>query len=290
MAGPETQKRVHDFLRKKFSTGETFTKEELGEAGNWAETSRDTYLSKHLKGIVIPVGDDLLTVGPAFVRFAKWTQFRDRVTQVKPPVSLIDKVTTFSAVIVYDFFMPLTNEGHLRRGLDALFYKDSVKGRLRPIGLGEVRKQVPGVAGEDDEAYLERVCQWVGEKFSGYSILHVSGRFKVPPLRSMEQALELEKAGERYLIDETTAVARFIFRCGAGSDAKNPTPAAGPKPWEAEAPDATALNEAKQIRWFFWKLFVDSIVQSVDGQDEIWMVESGMQTRLHIFSRDKKDE
>lgn len=34
---------------------------------------------------------------------------------------------------------------------------------------------------------------------------------------------------------------------------------------------------------FFFKLFVQSIVLIVNGEDEIWMLESGMRSRLHIW-------
>ena len=42
-------------------------------------------------------------------------------------------------------------------------------------------------------------------------------------------------------------------------------------------------NEADAVRWFFYLLFVQSIVQVVNGEDEIWMVESGMKSKLHIW-------
>lgn len=41
--------------------------------------------------------------------------------------------------------------------------------------------------------------------------------------------------------------------------------------------------EAAVIRWFFWLLFVQSILQVVNGQDEIGMLESGIRNRLHIW-------
>jgi hypothetical protein len=38
-----------------------------------------------------------------------------------------------------------------------------------------------------------------------------------------------------------------------------------------------------RLRWAFGVLFVQSIVQVVNGEAEIWMVESGMRSRLHIW-------
>ncbi len=77
------------------------------------------------------------------------------------------------------------------------------------------------------------------------------------------QAAEIEKR-RRYLIDETTAVTRFIFPC--------------------EDPD-----DAELVRWFFWTLFVKSIIEVVNGEEEIWMVESGMRNRLHIWRVDSSE-
>jgi hypothetical protein len=39
-------------------------------------------------------------------------------------------------------------------------------------------------------------------------------------------------------------------------------------------------EEAEAIRWFFYALFVQSIVQVINGEEEIWMVESGTHNRL----------
>ncbi len=37
------------------------------------------------------------------------------------------------------------------------------------------------------------------------------------------------------------------------------------------------------IRWFFNELFVQSILEVVNGEDEIWLLESGIQNQLHIY-------
>ena len=40
-------------------------------------------------------------------------------------------------------------------------------------------------------------------------------------------------------------------------------------------------QEYESISWFFRVLFVENILQVVNGEDEIWMVESGVCSRLH---------
>jgi hypothetical protein len=41
-----------------------------------------------------------------------------------------------------------------------------------------------------------------------------SGRFRTLNLMTMTEAARVEENGDRYLIDETTAIVRFIFPCG----------------------------------------------------------------------------
>jgi hypothetical protein len=59
------------------------------------------------------------------------------------------------------------------------------------------------------------------------------------------------------LVDETTAVVRFIFPC---------------EPAEKPA-----------IAFLFSRLFTDTITKLVAGEDVIWMVESGLEDKVHIW-------
>ncbi len=74
----------------------------------------------------------------------------------------------------------------------------------------------------------------------------------------MQDATALQERAGRYLIDETTAITRFIFPCHD-------------------------QEEAETVRWFFFELFVKSVIE-VSGEAEVWMIESGLQTRLHIWN------
>jgi hypothetical protein len=83
-------------------------------------------------------------------------------------------------------------------------------------------------------------------------------------------------------VDETTAIVRFIFPIGEEKIQKfNPSAAYFDEINNTDTRDYT--DEANTIRWFFYLLFVQSIVQVVNGEDEIWMVESGMKSKLHIW-------
>ena len=116
-----------------------------------------------------------------------------------------------SKVLIYDFLMPLTNEEHLRMTLDSMFYKDRVLARLRTVGVAALSAKYPKVQGLSDDQYLNAVLVFIKDHFAGYSIFHVDGRYRSDTLLTQDQAAVKQKRGERYLIDETTAVTRFIF-------------------------------------------------------------------------------
>ena len=235
-----------------FTTGEPFTKEDLAAVTTWNESSLDTYWSKQLRPFVIQFKSGKYRVSEAFRPFARWERFREHVSQVRRVTANDYKHSEFESVLVFEFFMPLTNEGPLRNTLDALFFKDTVLSKLRSVDEAELEEHFPRENGEGQEAYLDRLCGWISDTFVGYSISHVSGRFRMERLATHTDAAR----SARYLADETTAVTRFIFPCS---------------------------DDPERIRWFFHRLFVDSITQVVNGEDEIWMVESGMRNCLHIW-------
>ena len=89
--------------------------------------------------------------------------------------------------------------------------------------------------------------------------------------------------GGRYLIDETTAMVRFIFPCGEPKPNRYLRSANYLEELAIGADGGDTERQANAIRVFFYILFVESIVQVVDGEDEIWLLESGMKNRLHIW-------
>jgi hypothetical protein len=254
MGGEENQKKVFDFLTDRLDSQEPFTTAELEAVTTWQGKTFQTYWSKQFEQFVVPAPNNKYRVSESFRPFTQWDKFRQHVTQVRRVASDY-KNLTYENVLTFEFFMPLSNEAHLRTTLDALFYKDTILGRLKAQDEGELFKHFPNNPNESQEAYLNRLCDWIACRFVGYSISHVNGRFRAERLSTREEAASFRK---RYLIDETTAVTRFIFPCQ--NDA-----------------------EATQIRWFFGILFVNSIIQLVNGEDEIWMVESGSRNRVYIW-------
>ncbi len=259
MQSDENQRRVYDFFIDHLESKKPFTKDELQNVTTWQGDTFPTYWSKQFKPFVIEIGKNQpkqYRVSEFFRRYANWEKFQQHVvTQVRRLNSTDYKELVYNKIRIYEFFMPLTNETYLRATLDALFYKDTIEARLRTIGNTTIQTVFPRDELESEQSFIERVCAWLSNKFGGYSIYHVNGRFRAQPLTTRAEA----GAGmSRYLVDETTAVTRFIFPCQDD-------------------------NEAKLVEFFFFHLFVQAIIEAVNGEDEIWMVETGMENKLHIW-------
>lgn len=149
--------------------------------------------------------------------------------------------------------------------LDSLFYKDRVLARLRSLDSAQLTLKFPKTEGQNAAQYFGQILDFIKDRFVGYSINHVNGRFRLDTLLSQDEAATLQKKGERYLMDETSAVTRFIF------------------PYQDE-------KELDKIKYLFQVLFIRSIIQLVNGEEQIWMVESGSaESQLHRWERLSED-
>jgi hypothetical protein len=257
MASSKTQERAHDFLCRRFRDLEPFTKEQFRKAAGWTPKAFPTYWRKQFERLVEPVDQTRFRLRETFRPYLDWERFRrDIVSQVRR-VGTDYKLTNYDSVIVYEFYIPLTHEAVLRETLDALFLKDEILPRLRRSNIGDIEKVFERQDGESDVALLERICDFIAGKFGGYSIYHVDGRFRSTGLRIRDEVAEMGKRGERYLVDETTAVTRFIFPCKQG--------------------------EPEKVRFLFQELFLRTITQRVN-EDQIWVVESGMKSSVQIWA------
>ena len=260
------QREAFDFLREHFREDSPFTRADLEQQAGWSEKSISTYWSKQFEPFVQPIPPILkrsqqkhqqYRVTDVFRTVGTWPKFRRHVSQ-KRRLTFEYERSEYQTVLIFEFFLPLTNETVLRNALDALFYRDTINKKLLAIGFGKLRAQIDPRQDESDNTYLDRVIAWVGDQFGGYSISQVNGRFRAGKMLTMQDAAGVQERGGRYLIDETTAVTRFIFPCNDEA-------------------------HAKQVGWFFHHLFVESVIQ-VAGEAEIWMTESGVgNPRLHIW-------
>jgi len=225
----------------------------------------------------------MFLVSRIFKKYSKWEKFRAFYSQsTKVKVNYIEEY--YRNVMIFEFFMPLTSETDLRASLDELFYKDTVKLAIIKIPNNELNNAFNKEIEETEEQYIESVCEWISERFGGYSIGTVRGRFKMDDLKTFAEVALIRSRGMDYLIDETTAIVRFIFYVG------NPVINRALFNIEQFNENQEELEiqkgiqkEANQIRYIFKNLFVKSILELVDGEDEIWMLESGIRNRLYIW-------
>ncbi len=277
--------KAHKFLVDHFLSQAPFTQAELFAVTTWKGQSPKTYWSKQIKQFLAPLGGKKFRVTEAFRRVATWERFQAHASQMRSGAAPQYTSQTYEDVLIYEFFMPLTNEEHLRASLDALFYRETIERRLRAVTPESLKKHFPEKAGESSEQRINRTAEWVSKTFVGYSISHVSGRFNAGKLATFVEAAQMQGDGGRYLIDETTAIVRFIFPCGEPFERKPPftTDHFEEVGTTADQDSVAAQEEASRIRWFFGLLFVQTILEVVNGEAQIWMVESGMRHRLHIW-------
>ena len=263
----EHQKRLFDFMSSHFATQETFTLEALRNASGYDFNSFEIYRSKQFGSLLVSASDDKVRVSHSFRRFNTWEKFREEVVSQKRKLTRRYRALGHQRVMSFEFFMPLRNEEWLREALDSLFHRDQVLSRIRGVKSSELERIIPKNDQEAEELYLNRICKWISRTLVGYSISHVSGRFKVGDLKTRKDvANEIAAGSSRYLVDETTAIVRFLFPCGSTSDK-----------------ESDSEKEADTIRWFFNKLFVETILEVVNGEDEVWLLESGFRSQLQVF-------
>lgn len=256
MADDTTQRAAHKFFIEHLQTLDLFTKADVQNVTGWSDAATDTYWSKQFKNILEPVANEQWRVRERFRLYLDWKKFKNLVTQVKTsPPSYAP--TVYEEVVVYEFYLPLAHEGALRVTLDSLFYRNIAVPRLKRIGVSKLKKHFEYLITDSNDSFLAKVLKFVESKFGGYSIYHVDGRFRAGDLLSQDDAFAGMKAGQNYLVDETTAVVRFVFPCEKG--------------------------EADRVRFLFKELFVDAITEQVSGEDQIWVVESGSRNHVQVW-------
>lgn len=277
--------RAYDFLVKRATDQKAFSAEQLGEAAGWKPASVKTHLSKKLGQLVERVGTKY-RVKQEILRMSK-DQFLEHMTQVKPIFTQYVR-TKHDHLLTYEFLLPLTREDKLRRTLDDLFFTDTIQRRVAEVGLTDLAMIVARAAGQSDAEYAKMVLARASQISGGYSISHASGRFRAGDLVSRHEAGTMLAADRRYLIDETTAVVRFLIPLNAGS-VDIPDDFSGmmttldtPAPFDPKA----LRDEIRTARLLFFELFVEAIARTIQGEDEIWLIEESPDgRRLYKWSR-----
>lgn len=277
------------FLLNHSRSPDAFSKEDFKNFANYPNPDNfDTYFSKKFRHFLEEAPNDQgkFLVSGVFKKFSKWEKFRAFYSQSsRIKANYLEEY--FRKIMIFEFFMPLTNENDLRSSLDEVFYKDTIKLALNRIPKNILINAIPRNDEESEVQYIERICKWISKRFGGYSIGTARGRFKVGDLKTFAEVALIREKGEDYIIDETTAIVRFIFHIG------NPIINQVSFDFEQFNEDLNnstltreMIAEANQIRFIFKNLFVRSILDLVNGEDEIWMRESGITNRLYIWKNE----
>lgn len=251
----ERQRRAFDFLTAQ-GIGSIFELDALDEAAGWSPGTAYTYSNKYYEDFMLRDGNRA-SLKRKF-RTVTFDDFLDYSTQVKTPRTRYVR-RTYPEIVDYEFLLPLRHETELRQTLDSLFFEDTLVDQIRILGLDHLRETIAQNVGETDADYTSRMVGLVGSLFSGYSISHVDGRYRAGSLTSREQAV-----GQNYLIDETTAVVRFIV----------PIMESIPLPI---------------VRSLFFDFFVVPVIETARGEDEVWLIEESPDGHvLHVWEKTKK--
>jgi hypothetical protein len=254
--------RCYRYLQAQ--AGQIITFGELRRITAWSEENLKTNISKRIREFLVdkyergvPPPERKYYVNRNILNVAL-EDFHDLFRQKNWVFSRYDH-KEHDEVRIYDFYLPLTNENLLRQNLDELFYEDTLNKRLRAIDLSELIPIYPRNDDETDPAYYRRLTTEASDLFWGYSISHVGGRFRTGnKILTKQQAAA--KEGKAYLVDETTAVVRFVFPHEDGK-----------------------AEYHQRLDQLFRLLFVKAITESTPDEDEIWLLESFGSTTLHRY-------
>ena len=276
-----------NFFQIHYASIEPFSKPDLINSVN--DPNMDTYFSKYYRQLLetSPNNQNLYFVSSRFRQFntiEKLTKYFSQKTHLKGEYQEI----YYKNVLVFDFFLPFNNESNLRAVLDDLFYKDTIKVMVARIEQEELFRAFPKDNYDNDDIYYENLYKWISNNFLGYSIGTVSGRFRATELKGFSEVSELLSKGQHYLIDETTAIVKFIFPIGQvnqSEDVKYKFNRSILEQTQINGEENNEINlEINRIRFFFKNLFVKAILELVNGEDEIWMIESGLsESKLYVW-------
>ena len=290
----QTYEKVFAFFTENYLSKNSFTKEEFEKQIN--DPNFETYWSKKIRTLLEEDFNNKghFFIAPVFKRYNQIEKFERHFSQ-STKVSGNYKELIYSELIIYEFFMPLNNETALKSALDDLFYKDTIKLKFQRIEKNTLNEIFPKNKDESEESYIKRYFDWISETFGGYSIQQISGRFRVDDLSSFEEVSKILASGREYLINESTAIVRFIFKLGKPTINEEVN-----YDWEQFKKPQQRLDsyiytnkfneELKKIRFFFKNLFVQTILNIIDGEDEIWMIErTNQNSQLYIWKNQMLD-
>jgi len=254
--------KCYEYLQAQ-AGNEIIFRELLNYTG-WSQKNLSTNISKRIREFLVDKFEPgTLMVDRKYyvdrnIKLILLADFRDLFRQKNQIFSKYNHVI-HDLVKIYDFYLPLRNENLLRQNLDNLFYEDTLIERLEATNLDDLTPIYEFEDGESIPDYYKRVAREASDLFWGYSVSHVGGRFRTGD-GVLTKAEAAKKKGKAYLVDETTAIVRFIF------------------PYEEDRQEYH-----RKLDQLFLVLFVKAITESTPDEDEIWLLENIGSTKLHRY-------
>jgi len=278
MKNEDKVQRAFDFLLEHARSGKSFELDELVKVSQWTKGTANIYLSKKFSDLV-EKKNDVYHVTPEMLR-VRYDDFQDLYRQ-KQHLFTDYVLKVPQKVLVYEFFMPLSREDRLREALDNLFYKDTIEQRIKELGVTNIRKSLNLPESSSDAEIIEFVVHFMDNTIGGYSLHLVSGRFRAGSLTTRHEVVSRPFSQGPYLVDETTAVVRFILPVSENQELSPQM-----NLFEPAKDTLTSSDElAEQMRWLFLNFFAEAVTRVVKKEDEIWLLESGMRSALYRWVR-----
>lgn len=261
--------RIHRFLKSKFDSLDFFGKTDLRTLVPPGSRFQDLW-SRKLLPLLVQAERNRFRVSESFRKFLDKEVFHRYLSESSPVT--VHYRRQAKKHCSFRLLLPLANELVLRDTLDSLFYSDRMARRIGILDRTRLESHFPRTAGEQEAAYRKRIAKDIAGYFGGYSVHNVAGRFRGERLLEYEEAASLSRhAGKKYVFDETSAAIDFIVPVaveGAGLD-----------------PEGFLRAEVLKIRWLFMELFMNAILESINGEAEIWLMESGIESHLYSWER-----
>ena len=277
MSNKTNIQRTFNFLVKHAKGKTSFTAEQLSSETGWSASETQENISDRLSDLVYKEGENyFVKLEILRVRFDDFKEllfqkkrlFTDYVLEVSP------------SILIYEFFMPLSREDRLREALDNLFYRDTIEQRIQEIGVPQIREGLHLPPDTSEDHINQLVIDFMEGTLGGYSIYMVNGRYRADALASREEVVVRPFADGPYIIDETTAIVRFILP--VETDTGNFEYG---KVLEPASIEKDTEKRAEVMRWLFLNFFAETLIRVVQKEDEIWLVESGMRSAFYRWIR-----
>ena len=275
-----TIQNTFNFLVQHAASGEPFSAQDFATHSGWDAAEAETLLKERLQELVARDGEEY-RAKPEILRVRR-DDFRELLEEKKRLFSNY-LLEVSPSILIYEFFMPLSREDRLREALDNLFYRDTIEQRILEIGIEQIRAGLKLLQEYPEEKIQQLVFEFIESTIGGYSIYLVNGRYRADQLASRADVVKRPFGYGPYIVDETTAIVRFILP--VETDAAQ---FAHGNLLEPAAPSIHAKQRAEQIRWLFLNFFAEALIRVVPKEDEIWLLESGMRSAFYRWiKRDK---